>query len=171
MAFRRAPARISRPKRSTVWGGIFLGPAAVPADTSILLGVLSATALALRPFTIVRSRLLISWATDQVAATEWPHGAVGMVGVSQQASAAGMASVPSPTDESDAPFIWYQPVITDFLLGDATGFGMADNQYVVDSKSMRKIETNEDLVTTVTNLDSADGATITIVGRLLFKLH
>ena len=160
------------PDRQTVWATFSLGAMAVAANTVVLLSSLNAAALALRPFTIIRTRLIVQWENDVFTATEAPFGAVGDIVVSENAAAAGAASVPGPISEGDDDWLWYQPMITRLVVTDATGkLSPAGNQYVVDSKAMRKVGINDQVVTVVENNDPASGARINIVGRQLFKLH
>ena len=52
------------------------------ASTGILIFSLNAAALALRPFTIVRTRMLFNLRSDQAAAPETQRAAVGIAVVS-----------------------------------------------------------------------------------------
>ena len=61
--------------------------------------VLNAAALALRPFTVVRTRANLIIRSDQQAASELFEVAYGETVVSEQASAAGVVSVPTPVTE------------------------------------------------------------------------
>ncbi len=92
--------------------------------------------------------------------------------VSDQASAAGVGSVPTPVTESDADFFLYEPLMAAFTFADATGID-ADSGTVTqfDSKAMRKVGINEDVVLVVENEHSTQGAAVTIIGRMLLKLH
>ncbi len=94
-------------RRKTVWIGI--GPTRTsfsgPSVTVLFLG-LNATALALRPFTVVRVRGLWHVSSDQEVADEVQHIAMGFAVVSDQAIAAGVASVPTPFAEA-ASDLWF----------------------------------------------------------------
>jgi len=158
--------------RRSVWLGIDVDQVNVGANTVILLSSLNAAALALRPFTVVRTRIRILWESDQTAASEQPHGALGAIVVSDQAVAAGAASVPDPISNSDAPFFLYEPLIARFVF--VTGAGFESNgglQVLSDSKSMRKVGNNEDVPFMIVNSDGSHGATVAITGRMLVKLH
>ena len=62
-------------RRETVWfGDVYTNTAVAAANTAVLLSSLNAAALALRPFTIVRTRGQLSIRTDQTAATEQQVG-------------------------------------------------------------------------------------------------
>ena len=117
----RTPLRQGQ-RRQNVWIGVDLGPTVVPASAKVLLGLLDAAALGLRPFTIIRTRLFIHIESDQTAASEVSQGVFGEIVVSDQAVAAGAASVPGPVTNPDAPFIVYEPFVNSFLFGDGTGF-------------------------------------------------
>ena len=158
--------------RGSVWIGVILGPTTVAAATNSLVGVLNAAALALRPFTVMRTRLDVMWASDQVAAIEDPFGFLGCIVVSDQATAAGVASVPAPGTNTDAPFFVHQGMSTLFNFITGVGFeGNSAMHYEINSKAMRKVGNNEDIAFVVSNSNSADGADVHILGRILVKLH
>ncbi len=101
--FRRQAAR-----RATIW---FSGPdetnySGVAAGTVDLQSSLNPAALALRPFTIIRTVGMFSMVSDQVAAQEDPFGAYGLAVVSDQARVAGVASVPSPITDQNSD-LWF----------------------------------------------------------------
>ncbi len=161
-----------RSKRQNVWIGLQTVEQAIAANSVVLVGTLNAAALALRPFTIVRSRILMWWSSDQTAANEFPLGAYGHIIVSDQATAAGVASIPDPTNNADAPFHVWEPLIASIKV--ITQAGTQDpqgRQFVVDSKAMRKVGNNEDLATVLSNAHATDGATFSEIGRILVKLH
>ena len=74
-------------------------------------------------------------------------GAYGLAVVSDQAFAAGIASIPKPFDDAgwDGWFVWRS-----FSMGwdfdDATGVRFATVNQEVDSKAMRKVTDNETIV-------------------------
>ena len=166
--------RIVRPtKRQMVWIGISSGtaPVSIAAAGTTLLGVLNAAALALRPFTIVRIRGLINYESDQSAASELPFGIISEQVVTEQASAAGIASLLTPLTEPDGDFFMYEPVASTFELGDATGFTTSNsNSRLFDSKAQRKVGANQDVVLVGEN-ESLVGALVVVIGRMLVKLH
>ncbi len=169
---RHLPRQMVRSQRSNVWLFWEVNPVVVAAASSVLVASLNAAALALRPFTVIRTHLVFHAETDQSAASELNQGAMGMVVVSDQASATGAGATPNPIGNADAPWFVYQPWIDSFLLGDATGFIESTGiQYDVDSKAMRKVGINEDIIMEVENGSAAAGATITVQGRVLVKLH
>ncbi len=144
----------------------------VAAATSVLIGSLSAGALALRPFTVVRTRFQAWWAGDQVAASEEPFAALGLIVVSDQASAAGVASIPSPISDADGDWFVYENLQSSVLFATASGFsGSEGKSSAVDSKAMRKVGPNEDIAVVVENGSSVFGGQIIVCGRMLVKLH
>ena len=154
-----------------MWIGSGLTVTTLVASTNTLLQSLSAAALLLRPFTIIRTRLLIQFESDQTAGSENPQGVFAKIVVSDQAIAAGAASIPNPITNADAPFHVYNPLISSFLLVTAAGFTEPTGYTVeVDSKAMRKVGANED-VATMFSMRNAVGGVIQIEGRTLVKLH
>ena len=137
-----------------------------------LLNSLNAQALALRPFTVVRTRGLLVARSDQEAASEYFSIAYGMIVVSDQAVTAGIASVPSPDLESSSDWHVYDRLGADFLLGDATGFGLISVSREIDSKAMRKVDIGEDLIAVQEVSSASDGGVIlSSFVRVLVKLH
>jgi len=173
MAIRRRTNLVrAKSDRQMVWVGLDLDEVAVGANTAVLASTLNAAALALRPFTIVRTRYEILWISDQLAATEQPHGAYGQIVVSEEAAAAGAASVPDPIGQSDAAWFVFEPLIVRLSFGNNTGFSAnAGFHQRVDSKAMRKVGNNDQVISVVTNSDTAAGAQLSVTGRLLVKLH
>jgi len=99
--------RGGRMRRESVWlasGEIFTTFAA--ANTAVLLTSLGATLLALRPFTVVRTRGILSIQSDQAAAIENQFFAYGHCVVSDQATAIGVTAVPTP-DTDDTSDLWF----------------------------------------------------------------
>ena len=158
-------------RRQMVWIGNNLAATNLGASSNTLLASLNAAALALRPFTIVRTHLLISFESDQVIASEKPFGAYGQIVVKETAVAIGVTAIPTPSSEINADWFVWQGLISSFVFVSGVGVqSPADNQYVVDSKSMRKVGDDEDVIDVV-QLSAAFGADIVVRGRLLVKLH
>jgi len=169
------PGRGRSPKRKTLWldfAGVFVGKTVVAGATAVLLTSLNAAGLALRPFTIVRTRGLLMAITDQVAATEEPFGALGFAVVSDQASAIGVTAVPTPiVDAGSSLFFSWTPWYAS--IGFSTGSGLVNYQYTTefDSKAMRKVEVGEDIIATVENGSATDGAQFMFMARMLIKTN
>ena len=173
MARRSSRARFDRARseRIPVWFQWRLNLAVATAGSSTLLTVLNAAALALRPFTIIRTRLLLFVESDQSIASEIAQGAFGMIVVQEEAVDAGVISLPTPISEADASFFVYEPFVNSFVFGDATGFvEPAGTLMSIDSKAMRKVGLSED-VASIVELGSAEGVNIAFEGRMLVKLH
>ena len=87
-------ARILRPApRTKIWIGAGVGETAIVANSSALISLLSIGALLLRPFTILRTRMLVTYASDQSASSEHGFGAYGKIVVTSEA-AGSPATVP-----------------------------------------------------------------------------
>ena len=122
----RRATRFVRPRKSTkVWLGAGIAATSLSASTAILFSSLTSGALALRPFTILRTRLILSVTSDQLSASEFAQGAYTHQVVTDSAVAAGIASIPTPLSETEADYYVYQPWISNFLL--ATGVGFAES--------------------------------------------
>ncbi len=172
--FTRVVRGAARSVRQNVWLFIDVPEVSVAVSSKFFLASLDAAALALRPFTVIRTHILISWATDQTSASEEAQGALGEIVVSDQASAAGIASIPSPISNADAPwYVWQAMAFKCLAIGTPSNefHPRASYQYEVDSKSMRKVGINEDIVMVVENLDATHVARVSAVGRFMVKLH
>ena len=158
--------------RQMTWLGLFLANLVIPADSAVLIGILNAAALAIRPFIVVRFRADVLWSSDQAAVTEDPRGAVGATVVSEEASNAGVVSIPDPVTQSDADWFYHQGLANRFSFLSSVGFdGNVGEHYRADSKAMRKVGSNDDVVFIASNINASHGANITIMGRMLVKLH
>ena len=158
-------------RRLTTWIPVEPLSVAVAAAGGALVGTLSAAALALRPFTVVRSYLEIMMISDQSAAFEQFGAAVGIAIVSDEAVAVGVSAVPTPVAQagSDQWFL-HQNMWGAQMSGTANGLGGV-SRYAVDSKAMRKVDSGEDLIIVVESMAgfSGNGAQVFLTGRLLIK--
>jgi len=112
------------------------------------------------------------WSSDQTAATESPFGALGMMVVNDTAAALGITGIPGPTADTDAPWFVWEPLQTRIAFGTAVGFDEpAGYIATVDSKAMRKVGPNEDVVVVGGNAHATFGAGLQLEGRMLVKLH
>ncbi len=159
------------PRRQTVWVGLTSGTdrVNVTANSAFLLAVGTAQLLALRPFTIVRTRGTILVSTDQIAADEEPQMILGMGVFSDTAVAAGIASLPDPITNADGDWFVFEDVPFGFKK-NADG-NTVWSSYRFDSKAMRKVGLDEDSALVVANNSAADGGQIIVSGRVLLKLH
>ena len=168
---RRPQQRIQRSDRVPVWFGSRLSATSAAGAGSTLLSQLNAIALALRPFTIIRTRLVIHVESDQAAVSELLQGVYGRIVVEEEAATAGVASVPKPLAESDAPWLVYQPLINSFLFLSSIGVQEpTGTNIVIDSKAMWKVGLSETLISVI-ELSGAFGAIVAVEGRTLVKLH
>ncbi len=137
-----------------------------------MVAVLNAAALALRPFTIVRSRGVIFYRSDQIAADENYGGAYGHCVVSDQASSVGITAVPAPIPNQDSD-LWfvYQSMFGRIVSPTAVGVLEIGRQIEYDSKAMRKVEDGQDMVIVLSTDATSPSLVIIDSGRLLIKLH
>ncbi len=139
----------------------------------VLISSLGAGMLAIRPFTIVRTRGIIGIFSDQFVATEDQEIAYGHAVVSDQANAIGITAVPTPvTDLTSDLWYVYETVLARFVFGTGVGFnpGASTLRYF-DSKAMRKVEEGQDRVTVLESASTSEGCIITTSFRMLVKLH
>ena len=148
---------------------------ALGGATSVLDQSFSELSIApIGPFTIVRVRGELYIQSDQTAVAERPFGALGMSVVSEQARAAGVASVPTPvTDQaSDLFFLWI-PWQAAAVVDSAAVAIQPMYRFEFDSKGMRKVAAfGNAIVVTIENSALAGiGAQYIIQFRILVKLH
>ncbi len=134
---------------------------------AVLVTSLSAAALALRPFTIVRTRGQISVRSDQQASIENFQCGFGIAVVSDQAVAIGVTAVPTPTTDDGSDLWLYIDRIMSTNVVDA---GASVLRLIVDSKAMRKVNGDQDIVDVVEN-PVATGVVVSTYTRTLVKLH
>ena len=166
--------RSSGPRREYSWFDIPPAAVTMVAAGGTIFASLTGVELARRPFTIVRTHLLAYLETDQLAASEFQVGALGMAVVSDQAAAAGVGSIPTPVtdDDSDLWFV-HKWLMNSFAFGSAIGFqSQAGKVYEIDSKAMRKVNDGEDVVLVGEGeFTQGSGLIMMIVGRVLIKNH
>ncbi len=156
-------------RRATSWAAIDLVVGGVDGSAT-LFSSLNAAGLAKRPFTIIRTYLNVLVHTDQGAATESWHTAVGLAVVSDQAAAIGVTAVPTPiTDLGSDLWLLHRMQQGRIAFGDNTGFDHIPHAVDYDSKAMRKINDDQDLVLVVEGAVTGNGATMSIQGRFLIK--
>jgi len=125
------------------------------------------------PFTIVRTRGSLYVQSDQLVATEFPFGAIGFAVVSAPAAAIGVTALPTPiTDEgSDLFFVW-EPWAASIAVSSAIGLDMNGLREIkIDSKAMRKVTADEDIVVTLENASATAAVSYILKFRMLLKLH
>ena len=161
-----------RGKRQTTW--LQLDPVITIVDSSaVLVGSLNAAALALRPFTVVRTRTTVHIRSDVDAAAENQIAGIGHAVVSDQAVAIGVTAVPTPLTDLGSD-LWFAINLMYSSVGTHTGAGSYANRGVMehfDSRAMRKVEVGQDLITVIEGSTVVNGAAVTCGGRILVKLH
>ena len=159
-------------RRQTLWLSSVTTVATIAPATPILLTSLNAAALSMRPFTVVRTRGNLTLESDQSVASEFYEAAYGDIVVSDEAVAAGVASVPTPVAQDASDWHVYARTSGIFEFGDATGFQTAGGQVMqFDSKAMRKVDLGEDLIGVVEGAAPGLGSIIRVYVRTLIKLH
>jgi len=173
----RFPVRGGRtraPRRKTTWLEIESTSTTLTSAGGTTLNVLTAAEAAKRPFTIIRTHLELMVQSDQFAASEFQVGALGIVVVSDQARAIGVTAIPTPvTDAGSDMFFLHQWFMSNFTFVSSVGFSegrAAANFYTVDSKAMRKVNDDQDVMV-VAEMDPSvgSGLILHVSGRLLIK--
>ena len=158
-----------RSRRETTW--FQFTPASftmAAASTAVVAFSLNAAALALRPFTIVRTRFELQLQSDQAAAIERQQAALGMAVVSDQAVAVGVTAVPTPiTDLASNLWFVHQLIFADE--SNLTDRTRSATRMSVDSKAMRKVEVGQDMVIVIETGAFSSGAILEVGGRMLIK--
>ncbi len=165
--------RSGQRRRETLWlsGGLVVTTFS-GASQPILLASLNAAALALRPFTVVRTRGYLFARSDQIAAAEAWDISYGQAVVSDQASAIGITAIPTPVVDSDSD-LWfvYEQIAGTLQFSTAAGFREVGRDHRIDSKAMRKVEDGQDLVTVGETSSASLGVVLLDSFRQLIKLH
>jgi len=142
-----------------------LAVTAIGANASVLME----TNATLINTTIIRTRGLLTTLPQVFSADLNIIGAFGIGIVSDQAAAAGAASIPGPwTDKDwDGWFVWL-PFSWRFEVTDDVGRLIASVSTEIDSKAMRKVGANE----TVVVMAESQGAALNVSNpfRMLVKL-
>ena len=144
------------------------------ASNAQIIASLNAAALALRPFTVIRTRGVLGLTSDQTGASEPYSASYGHAIVSDQAVAIGVTAVPIPSTD-DGSDLWYVYEALFGLFTFVTGAGILLNHGAVDrtfdSKAMRKVEDGQDLLVVAETSAISVGAILTSYERILLKLH
>ncbi len=160
-------------KRQSAW---FENPPGVTtiaaASTAVLVGSLNAAALAMRPFTIIRTRGSLFYKSDQSAANERYGCGYGLAVVSDEAVAIGVTAIPTPiTDQGSDLWFLLEQLEGFFGFADATGFAEVGQERMIDSKAMRKVDIGQDLVIVAETAAFHPSCLLTDSFRFLVKLH
>jgi len=160
------------PRKAVDWSAssVLTGDVAVAAGAAVLLEIFTPI---VGGETVIRTRGLLGWRTDQTVADEVMFGAFGICVVTQQASSVGITAVPHPgTDAAWGGWLYHTYFFSDFQLGDLTGFsGKLMSLITIDSKAMRKVDEDDRLVTVVENTSSVSGFRFANSERFLSKVH
>ena len=128
-----------------VWEGIGAGGATASVTTTAILQEIVAIADA-RTLYRVRGELL-AFLTTSGAANSVKMLAVGLIVVSTEALAAGVASISSPLSDLNAPWLWHGFMICGrTTVTEGEDSFMTSNRLTVDSKSMRRLKPNQSIV-------------------------
>ncbi len=167
--------RGGRQVRQSLWIGLGeTNTALVGANTAALILSLNTAALALRPFTVVRTRGFLGVRSDQAAVSESYDGALGLAVVSDQASAIGVTAVPTPfTDLGSDMFFVHEMLFGRFSFLSSIGHqaNLIEPWKSFDSKAMRKVDDDQDVVVTIESSSLSSGTVVTTAARMLVKLH
>jgi len=169
---RKFMVRSTVAKRKSLWLGFQPVSVSINTATSTLLFSLSAAALALRPFTIIRSHFEVMVRSDQSAALEAQVTAIGLAVVSDQAVSVGVTAVPTPITELGSS-LWF---VHRLMFGESNSLiDLVKPQLnvAIDSKAMRKVEVGSDIVVVIENasVGGSGGAIILTSGRMLIKTN
>ena len=159
--------------RKTFWfAGVFVDFTLASANAATIAMFLNAAALALRPFTIVRTRGFWSIAGDQETVDELQETCYGHIIVSDEAFAVGVSAVPTPAEQSGSSWFLFDSVVSRFQVVTAVGAEQNANRVRdLDSKAMRKVEEGQDVISVVQNGPNSNGVKINAFHRMLIKLH
>ena len=143
------------------------------ANVATLTHSLSGAALALRPFTVIRVRGTMIAFSDQVGVSEDYGISMGYAVVSDQASAIGVTAVPTPiTDRGSDLFFVYETIFGTIANASSVGFDEVGRVLQYDSKAMRKVNDDQDIIISAESDVFNDGGMLMINGaRMLLKLH
>jgi len=159
------------PRRAVDWSA-----SAIISTVTSLAGSSAALSQVFTPIvggeTLIRTRGLFSYASDQLAATENIVGAFGISVVSEQAATVGITAVPHPaTDAAWGGWLYHTYFAARFGFLSSIGFEHdVLNHIVIDSKAMRKVDEDDRLVIVVENTSSTGMIFMDNV-RLLSKIH
>jgi hypothetical protein len=169
----RRPFRQRASPPNLEWSDVSDAQTTIAAGTKTLLFTLTPTV----PIdsTIVRMRFNILIRSDQSTTPEDIVGAMGVIVVSNDAAAAGAASLPGPTSDVSADWFVYQPFCQRFSFTTAIGRtqnGTAGVQYAVDSKSKRILQgTDESLAFMIEPHSDSEGFITVQQGRMLSRVR
>ncbi len=134
---------------------------------------LNAAALALRPFTVVRTRGYMFLKSDQAANTENQFITFGVIVVTDVASGIGVTAIPGPVTDPESDFFVYESLAAAIQVVSAASVFSIGVGKELDSRSMRKVDNGDDIVlmseTPATGI--SEGVEFRLTQRMLVKLH
>jgi len=160
-------------RRETSWfAGSMVATTLVAASSAAIVTSLNAAALALRPFTVIRTRGRLLLQSDITGVTESYQAQYGHAIVSDQAVAVGITAVPTPNTDSGSD-LWYvfETMMGGLRVTSDIGRFIETNTQEFDSKAMRKVEPGQDLVAVAEASSISNGLTLFSWERTLIKLH
>ncbi len=162
-------------RRETLWlAGVF-AQTVMAAEGGTLISSFNAAALALRPFTVLRTRGELVITADQASSSERQWAAYGFAVVSDQAAAIGVSAIPTPvTDQGSDLWFVYQALINAYEFQTAASTTPIGKRYSFDSRAMRKVEDGQDVVEVAEmSLAGSAGSGLRLQSafRMLIKLH
>ncbi len=138
--------RRSGPKRRSLWVG-YADQGFIAVGAGLKVAISNFTLATLDSLTVIRNRGFLSVRATVTGVDADVVGAFGIGIVTQQAFAAGVASMPGPWTDSDWDgWMLLQPFAFRYDLTTDVGRFISTIQIMLDSKSMRKMEANETLV-------------------------
>ncbi len=141
---RLVSARGRSVRRKSTWFEFADASTSQSAQGGNIVFSLNAAALALRPFTVVRTLFEMHVSSDQSAGGERQIGAIGIAIVSDEAVAVGVGAVPTPVTQLGSD-LWFAHRYL-MCSGSAVNDGVVGCPFSFDSKAMRKVDVGQDLV-------------------------
>ena len=157
-------------KRLSTWLGIGIGSTTLTASGGTLTNALNAAALALRPFTIVRTYMEFMVISDQAASVESQVCAFGMAVVSDQALAIGVTAVPTPVNEIESD-LWFLHQVMFARQSNLLDTAIGPAHYSVDSKAMRRVDGDQDVAIVAEQSGTGSGLILFLGGCMLIKTN
>ena len=167
------------PRRATRWLGSVdeFAQQGIGAGISVLDQSFTGVQIEeLGPFTITRTIGSLWVASDQVIAQENGLVALGMSVISEQARAAGVASIPSPfANIANEQFFVYAAGLfsAEVSVGSPTTLigGAWFTRTDFDSRAQRKVENGDAIAVVLENSSAGAGAAYWLMFRMLIKVH
>ncbi len=163
---RRFPAR--RASSLKTWAGLSSGTTwgTLAANSSVLIGSFITN---FNDETLLRTRGELAILSDGEVEEEI-QGALGMAVVSRDAFGIGITAVPLPINDidNDSWVVW-APYHHARALGTASGQSPAETKLVIDSKAMRKIHGEQNLVVVLQNENTSFGLRFHLTVRVLAR--